>query len=117
MIIMGNFGNSLCQLIFALRHVGQFNLGCGQINDRRNDIKAWYQSRLNSVTCTTAGGYQRVAIRIPLINAKTCTGIPLWVKIDQQYIAPTGGKRSGQINRRRGFTNATLLVSNCNDAR
>ena len=44
-------------------------------------------------------------------------GVPLWVEVDQQHLLVVGGECGGEVDRRGGLADATLLVGDRQDAR
>lgn len=52
-----------------------------------------------------------------MADSQTRAGITLRIQIDNQNLAANRGHRSRQIDRRRGFANAALLICHGNNPR
>ena len=103
----------------AARIISQLNLNAQQIHAGRHNIKARHNGRGDSISQGHLAKQKLKAgfVTRRAVNAQSGRGIALWIHIDKQDSFINRRQSGRQINRRRGFTDAALLIGQTDKAR
>ena len=97
-------------------HLQQLDLGCGQIDVRRQQIKSG-RSRGTDLRRAALAQQPIVGAQVQfiLIDAAAHGGIALGIQVDQQHTGSGQRQRRAQVDAGGGLTHPAFLVGDCDD--
>ncbi len=108
----------IAQPIGPIARLADFELKPVEIHGRGNDVQVGNRCRQRGVTDRGFAGQHVVGRKPPVtaIDAEPGRRIALRVAVDNEDRFPRGRERCSEIDRRRGFADAALLVGDRQDA-
>ncbi len=105
------------QQMLPVGHGDQLDLRADQVDRRRQDAQMGQLRRLNDLVDRLLSHEQIVGrpFDAAAVDADAAGGVALRIDVEEQHTLFGGGERGGQIDRRRCFADAALLIGNGDD--